>query len=332
MDKKKLVALLLIVIAVIGWFAYGKYHAQQNDHNLIYGNVDIREVQPAFRQSGRIEHLYVKDGDRVVKGDLIGQIDPVPFQLQVQLSQAKLAVAQAQLADLAAGPRAQEIESARQEVLRLTAILNNAQDNYYRQKNLRKTGATSTGNLDDAQSRFAEAKAAFTAAEQRLSLLREGAKKETLRIAEQQVRVAEAELAIKQTALQDSRLYAPENGVVLTRIVEPGAMVNAGSPVISLSLRDPLYIRAYINETMLGEITPGDTVTVHTDSSAQTFTGKIGYISPKAEFTPKSVQTPELRTSLVYRIRIVLENDDKKLNQGQPVTIALPYGKHNDNS
>lgn len=332
MNRKKLLLLLLVVMAAVSWFFYDRYQAQQNDRNLIYGNVDIREVQPAFRQSGRIVDLYVKDGDQMAKGDLIAQIDPVPLQQQVALSQAKLAVAQAQLADLLAGPRAQEIESARQEVLRLTATLNNAQDNYYRQKNLRKTGATSAGNLDDAQARFTEVKAAFTAAEQRLSLLQEGAKKETLRIAEQQVRVAEAELAIKQTALQDSSLYAPEKGIVLTRIVEPGAMINAGSPVISLSLRNPTYIRAYIDETRLGQLAPGDTVTVYSDSFAQGFTGKIGFISPKAEFTPKSVQTPELRTSLVYRIRIVLEQDNKGLNQGQPVTIALPYGKHNDNA
>ena len=166
-------------------------------------------------------------------------------------------------------------------------------------------------------------KAALAAAKQHLSLLQEGTKAETLVIAQQQVAVAQAELEIKQTALQDTWLYAPETGVVLTRIFEPGSMVNAGSAVLSLSLRKPIYIRAYIDETMLGEVSPGDTVSIHTDSSAQAFKGKIGYISPKAEFTPKSVETPELRTSLVYRIRIVVENDDKGLNQGQPVTISL---------
>lgn len=323
MNRKKLVPLLLIVIAGVGWFFYEKYHAQQNDGNVIYGNVDIREVKPAFRQSGRIEHIYVEDGDRVEKGSLLADIDPVPFQKQVNLSQAKLAVAQAQLADLVVGPRTQEVESAKQEVIRLTATLKNAQDNYYRQKDLRKTGATSAGNLDNAQARFDETKAALAAAKQHLSLLQEGTKAETLVIAQQQVAVAQAELEIKQTALQDTWLYAPETGVVLTRIFEPGSMVNAGSAVLSLSLRKPIYIRAYIDETMLGEVSPGDTVSIHTDSSAQAFKGKIGYISPKAEFTPKSVETPELRTSLVYRIRIVVENDDKGLNQGQPVTISL---------
>lgn len=323
MNKKRLLPFLVAAIAVAGWFVYQHYNDVLENNNVIYGNVDIREVKLAFRQSGRIEHIYVEDGDRVEKGTLIADLDPIPFQNQLHLSQAKLSVAQAQLADLTAGPRMQEIESAKQDVLRLKAILQNTQYNYNRQKDLRKTGATSADSLDNAQARYDEAKAALAAAEQRLSLLREGTKAEKLLTARQQVGVAQAELAIQQTALQDSKLYAPETGVVLTRIVEPGAIVNAGSPVISLSLRNPTYIRAYIDETMLGKISSGETVSIYTDSSEQIFAGTIGFISPKAEFTPKSVETPELRTSLVYRIRIVVNGDDKGLNQGQPVTISL---------
>jgi HlyD family secretion protein len=323
MSKKKLLPILLIIAVAVIYFVYQTHYTSQDEHNVIYGNVDIREVKVAFRQPGRIELIYVEDGDRVKKGELLAEIDPLPLQRQLELSRAKLAVAQAQLADLVAGPRMQEIESAKQEVIRLTATLKNSRSNYFRQKDLRKTGATSIGNLDNAQARFAETNAALIAAKQYLSLLQEGTKTEKLAIARQQVTVAEAQLAIKQIALQDSWLYAPQAGVVLTRIVEPGAMVNAGSPVLSLSLREPLYIRAYINETMLGQISSGDLVTIHTDSSSQPFSGKIGFISPKAEFSPKSVETPELRTSLVYRIRIVVDGDNKGLNQGQPVTISL---------
>ena len=323
MNKKKVLPFLVIIIAIASWFIYKNNYIVQIDSNVIYGNVDIREVKPAFRQSGRIAHIYVEDGDQVKKGDLLADLDPEPQQRQVDLSAAKLAVAQAQLADLSAGPRAQDIESAKQEVARLSATLKNAQYNYNRQKNLRKTGATSVGDLDNAQAHFNEAKAALASAKQHQSLLQEGTKAETLRIAEQQVTVAKAELAIKKMALTDCKLYAPQDAVVLTRIVEPGSMISAASPVLSLSLRDPIYIRAYLNEPLLGQVSLGDTVSIYTDSSKLKFTGKIGYISPKAEFTPKSVETTELRTSLVYRIRIVVENDNDALNQGQPVTISL---------
>ncbi|WED29340.1 efflux RND transporter periplasmic adaptor subunit [Vibrio sp. DW001] len=321
--KNKLIPLLLIIIATGSWFGYQRYLVPSTENNVIYGNVDIREVKPAFRQSGRIEKMYVEDGDKVKKGDLLAEIDPVPFQQLVDLSQAKLAVAEAKLADLTVGPRTQEIESARQNVVQITATLKNAQYQYSRQKNLIKTGSTSAGNLDNAQAHYNETLAALSSAKQHLSLLQEGTKTEKLIIAEQEIVVARAELAIQKTALRDTKLYAPDNGVVLMRVLEPGTMVSAGKPIISLSLRNPTYVRAYIEEAMLGTLSPGDLVTIHTDSSDKSFNGKIGFISPKAEFTPKSVETPELRTSLVYRVRVVVENDDKGLNQGQPVTISL---------
>ena len=134
MAKRVLPVLLGVVVVGLGIWYFTQYQGSRGGPLQLYGNVDIREVKPAFRQSGRIEHIYVEDGDRVEKGSLLADIDPVPFQKQVNLSQAKLAVAQAQLADLVVGPRTQEVESAKQEVIRLTATLKNAQDNYYRQK------------------------------------------------------------------------------------------------------------------------------------------------------------------------------------------------------
>jgi len=320
---KKLIPILILFISVIGWFSYQRFYVTPSNTKVIYGNVDIREVQTAFSQFGRIEEIYVKDGDQVKKGDLLAIMDAIPFQHQVALSQAKLAVAKAKLADLKVGPRAQEIEAARQEVVQISATLKNAHDQYFRQKDLIQSGSTSAGSLDSAQAHYNETNADLSRAKQYLSMLEEGTKAETLAIAEQEITVAETELAIHNTNLQDTQLYAPDNGVVLMRIVEPGSMVNAGSPVLSLSLRNPTYVRAYIEESMLGVIAPGDEVSIATDSSNHRFKGTIGFISPKAEFTPKSVETPVLRTSLVYRIRIVVTNEDKGLNQGQPVTISL---------
>jgi HlyD family secretion protein len=110
---------------------------------------------------------------------------------------------------------------------------------------------------------------------------------------------------------------------VLTRVREPGSMVSAAAPVYTLSLRDPVYVRAYVGERQLGQVVPGTAVTVRSDSSDKTYQGQVGFVSPRAEFTPKSVETTELRTDLVYRLRIVVADPDDALRQGMPVTIQV---------
>jgi HlyD family secretion protein len=131
-------------------------------------------------------------------------------------------------------------------------------------------------------------------------------------------------LAEAETALEDTELVAPAAGTVRTRAVEPGTIVAAGSPVFVVSVKEPVYIRAYIPETQMGRIQPGMPVRLETDSRPdEPYRGHIGFISPRAEFTPKTVQTEALRTNLVYRFRVVLEESDRKLRQGMPVTVVI---------
>ena len=126
--------------------------------------------------------------------------------------------------------------------------------------------------------------------------------------------------------VQDTVLASPSEGVVLTRAQEPGAILQTGTPVLTLSLKRPVWVRAYVDEPNLGRIHPGMKVQVFTDSRPEKpYSGQIGYISPRAEFTPKNVETAELRTSLVYRLRVVVEDADEGLRQGMPVTV-LPQG------
>jgi len=135
---------------------------------------------------------------------------------------------------------------------------------------------------------------------------------------------AEASLANAQLRVEDTVLKSPSDGVVLTRAQEPGAILQAGTTVFTLSLQAPVWVRAYIEEPMLGRIHPGMKVQVYSDSApGKPYAGTIGYISPRAEFTPKSVETSELRTSLVYRLRIVVEKPDEMLRQGMPVTVSV---------
>ena len=136
---------------------------------------------------------------------------------------------------------------------------------------------------------------------------------------------AQAALGVAQTNLNDTELYAPADGTILTRIREPGTVVRQADPIYTLSLLSPVWVRAFVSEGQLGLIYPGMPAEVHTDTpGGQVYKGHIGFISPVAEFTPKTVETTQLRTDLVYRLRIIADNPDQGLRQGMPVTVKLP--------
>ena len=132
-----------------------------------------------------------------------------------------------------------------------------------------------------------------------------------------------------QNQLDYTKIYAPDDGIVMVRVQEPGATVNKGQIVYSISKNKPVWVRAYVNETDLGNIKYGQEVKVNTDTTdpktgkLRTYKGQIGYISPVAEFTPKTVQSTDLRTDLVYRIRVYIDDIDEYLRQGMPVTIKV---------
>jgi HlyD family secretion protein len=163
----------------------------------------------------------------------------------------------------------------------------------------------------------------LAASRQALALAVEGARTEEIAAAEAAFEGASAQWDQASTQLEDTQLLAPNNGIILTRVREPGAIVAAGAPVYTVSLTDTIYVRAYVDEPHLGRVIPGAKVIVSTDSSDKQYSGQVGFVSPRAEFTPKSVETPELRTDLVYRLRIVIPDADDGLRQGMPVTIRF---------
>jgi HlyD family secretion protein len=184
--------------------------------------------------------------------------------------------------------------------------------------------AVSTQERDDAEARYHEAEARVKSGEEQLKLLEEGFRPEEITQAKADLQRAEAALASAQLRLDDTVLKSPAAGVVLTRAQEPGAVVSAGATILTVSLTSPVWVRAYVHEPDLGKLSPGTKVRVYTDSRPERpYDGQVGYISPRAEFTPKNVETAELRTSLVYRLRVVVENPDEGLRQGMPVTVKV---------
>lgn len=328
MNKKALliaaVAVALVSAAAVAW-----WQQRQNggDALQLYGNVDIRQVQLAFRQAGRLATMSVDEGDHVAAGDPLAELDAQPYLDQLAVTEAQVRAAEAELAKLRAGNRPQQIAQAQEEVRRARAVHRNAQQDYERQSQLLKKDSTSQRVVDAALAARDQAAAQLAAAKEALSLATDGARQEDIAAAEARLAAAEAARDQARTALADTRLVAPADAVVLSRVLEPGSMVASSSPVFILSLRDPLYVRAYVGETALGRVAPGTTVELHTDSSDKVYHGQIGFVSPTAEFTPKTVETRELRTDLVYRLRIVVQDADSGLRQGMPVTIQLNDGR-----
>ncbi len=133
--------------------------------------------------------------------------------------------------------------------------------------------------------------------------------------------------------LSYTEAFAPTDGVILTRIREPGTVVKAADSVYTLSVSSPVWIRAYVDEPDLGLVYSGMPAEIYTDiDGGSVYSGKVGFISPVAEFTPKTVETTKLRTDLVYRLRIYADNPDRGLVQGMPVTVKLKLKKVNRRS
>ena len=232
--------------------------------------------------------------------------------------------AQAALSKLNAGFRSGEIKeaAARRDQVRASLIL--ADKDYERISNLFKQKALAKNDLDRVTAQRNALRAQLAAAENALALMRDGFRKEDIAAAEAAVALGKARLSAADNALSDTRLLAPSAGTILTRVTEPGTVVGAGQVVYALSLSRPVQVRAYLSEPQMGRVKLGMAAEVTTDSHPDPIQGKLVFISPTAEFTPKQVQTQELRTDLVYRARILVEEDpEERLKNGMPVTVRL---------
>ena len=306
-----------------GWLAgYLGQHTNQGWLEL-QGNVEIREVRLAFEVPGRIARLYVDEGDRVAAGQPVAELEKGYFEDRLHQAQAALEAAQAELWKLRNGARPEEIEQAQANLAAAQASFTQAQTQWERAKRLLPQNAVSQEVYDNAKAARDRAEAQLQAAQAALKLLQAGARLEDIARAEAQVALCQAQLDEAQRRLNDTKLLAPSDGLIQTRIREVGEWVQVGEPIYTLSLTNPVWIRTYVNGLDLERIRPGMAVTVQTDAGRQ-YPGRIGFISPVAEFTPKTVQTREIRTNLVYQLRVIVADPKGELRQGMPVTVLAP--------
>lgn len=327
--QKKTVFLVVVPLALaataVAVFLSQPQHEQGDDRTLhLYGNVAIREAQLAFNSSEHIAEIHVQEGDRVSKGQLLAHLHTELLEARRDEAQAALLAQQQVLAKLEAGSRPQEIRKAQAELKAARATAKAAADSYARKAQLLERKLASPEDVENARSLADAAAARMEAAQQALALLQAGPRKEDIAVARAQLVAREAGLGLARQRLEDANLYAPADGIIRNRILEPGAMAFPQTPVLTLAFINPVWVRAYLPEPALGQVALGAKALIHTDSYPdKVYQGWVGYISPSAEFTPKNVQTPELRTRLVYSVRIYACNPQGELRLGMPVTVTL---------
>jgi HlyD family secretion protein len=326
--KKALILLLIVAsAAATAWFLWDRRAATDASELVLHGNVDIRQISLAFDGSGRIAALGVEEGDKVAAGQVIAVLDTTTLELQARQAEAQVEAQRQALLRLRNGSRPEEIAQARAQLQSAEANASRADQDLSRAMRLRATGGgvVSEQTVDHASADADAARAAVGQARATLRLAEIGPRAEDIASADAQLKAAEAQLAQLRHQIDLGQLKAPANAVVRSRLLEPGDMATAQRPVVALALVDPKWVRVYVKEADLGKIAPGMDASVFADSFPdRPVAGKVGYISSVAEFTPKSVQTEELRTSLVYEVRIIVNDSGGRLRLGQPVTVRLP--------
>jgi membrane fusion protein YbhG len=331
-DMKRLrpiIGILVIVgIAIAIWFWKRRTEAASKDQLLLYGNVDIRQVQLAFNNSERIAKILVQEGDRVKMGQLLAELDTRRLEAGFKSREAQVAAQREVVARLEAGNRPEEIRKAKADMEGAEADLENAKLTYERASRLLTQNVDTQQSADNARAALDVAKAQVASTTEAYNLMVLGPRKEDIAAAKATLQANEADLALAKRELADAKLYAPTNGIIQNRLLEPGDMASPQKPAFTLALDDPLWVRAYVPETDLGRIRLGMKAEVTSDSfPGKKYDGWIGFISPTAEFTPKTVETPEVRTRLVYQVRVFVRNPQGELRLGMPAVATIPLNQ-----
>ncbi|MBU3932957.1 MAG: efflux RND transporter periplasmic adaptor subunit [Proteobacteria bacterium] len=386
--KKRIVIIVVLALLIgTGIFVYlGQQKARQGE--LYYsGTVEATQSHLAFQTGGRVLRVEVREGEAVVKDQLLAELDPAEFRSRLEQAKATLektlknreqaetllmvyqktlpaeeARAEAglralksQLNELKAGSRTQEIARAKQAMQGAVSVMEDAKKNAARYETLFKRGTVSEKERDAVRLRYETALPEYERSRETYDLVREGSREETILTAEARVAegeallnqarsnlvrieaakreveaagsiVAAARSALDQTAIQldYTQLKAPREGIITSRSIEPGEVVTPGREVLTLSDLATVDLKLFIDETQIGKVKPGQEVEVRVDTFPdKTFAGRVTFISPEGEFTPKIIQTRKERVKLVYLVKVSIPNPQHELKSGMPADAWL---------
>ncbi len=319
-----LLVLLLLAVGILLLWRYLSVSGESSGNLHLSGNIEVTDAEVSFRIAGHVRERLVKEGDRVARGAVVARLESDDLEHTVALQQAEVEKARALLAEMTAGFRPEEIAQAEASLVQAEAERERAETEWNRDREMlaqdliaAREGKTSHAVYEIAEARTREVRA-------RLAMLRKGFRSEQVDHARAQLKLADEALALARTRLGYAELTAPLSGVVLAENVEPGEFVAAGTPVVTIGELDPVWLRAYINETDLGRVKLGQSARVTTDTyPGKGYQGTVTFIAQDAEFTPKNVQTDKERVKLVYRIKITLANPAQELKPGMPADAEI---------
>ena len=323
--RKAMWAGVIVLIAVAGTMAYFRFRGGEAEGAVrVSGNIEVTDVDVSFRIPGRVQERLVGEGMMVTRGQLVARLDIEDLEGEVRLKEAERRAAEAALRDLLAGSRPQEIGAARATVARADAEAVRLVRDDERAAALYSRGVIAAREYEAAKAASEVARARVKEAREALLLVEEGPRKETIELARARLEQAGEALKLAKVRLGYGSVTAPLSGVVLSENVEAGDYVAPGTPVVTVGDLSNVWLRAYIEETDLGRVKIGQPVTVTTDTyPGKKYTGRVSFIAPQAEFTPKSVQTQKERVKLVYRIKVDIPNSAMELKPGMPADAVI---------
>lgn len=322
--KRAFVWLLLSLLPLLTAFHWPWQAPGDQGRIELSGTVEAQEVDLAFQIGGRIAGLAVDEGDAVQAEQQVATLDASDYELALRAATAQMEVTQAALAALRAGTRVQELRVAEAQLAKAQADLDYARVDFQRTAELVPKKLVTGSQLDQARQRQNVALAGVEQARQNLALLREGPRREDIDQAAATLRARQAEVETARRQLAYVQLHSPVAGVVSVRLAEVGEVVSSGKPVLRVAELSRPWVRAYLNEADLPRVRLGQPAEVRADGlPGRVLAGRLAFISPDAEFTPKTVETRALRVDLVYRVKIEVENPDGALKLGQPVDVLL---------
>ena len=330
--NKRIVGIAILAAVIIGIAVWISTRGSQGNSIVLHGNVDLRQVELPFNDSERIAEVLVEEGSTVRAGQVLARLDTGRLLPRLKQAEAKVAAQSEMLRKLRNGARPEEIAQARAAVAAAEAEAANARSQIERLQSISAASegrAISAQDLEAATAQARTSEARLQNSKESLRLILAGAREEDIQTASAQLDAAEADLALLQRQLKDAELVSPTDGVVRNRLMEPGELATPQRPVFSIAVMNPKWVRAYVSETDLGRVNVGMPARVSIDSAPDhLIEGTIGFLSSTAEFTPKTVQTDELRTSLVYEVRILVRDEQNRLRLGMPATVTIDPTQH----
>lgn len=330
MRTQLLATLLLVTVA-------GCREPAPTDSVRVSGHVEATEVHVASEVAGRIVELRADEGTRVNAGDVVARLDQRDTELQIQRARAEREAADAQLRLLQAGARPEDVrqaeaqvDAAQAETGAAEAEVQAANMDLARFEALLKANAGSEKQRDDARARVEVGQERVRAASERVRAAREavvrlraGARREELDAARARVAAAQAQIAVLEKALADANVIAPVAGIVTEKLADQGELAMPRMPILVVTDLDNAWANLFVPEPLVPRVKLGQPATVFTDAGGPGIAGKVTYVSPRAEFTPRNVQTADERSRLVYRIKVSVDNREGVLKPGMPVDAEL---------